>query len=73
MSDAQRVIRVDAPARAVMRDTNRIYYVFEYIAGYGWQRIENAKGYTHSTSAYAQLGRITNRENQAAIAQFGSI
>lgn len=65
-------LTITATAHAVLRDVNRMYYVFEYEVGYGWRRVTPERGYAHSTSAYAQLGRIVNREHQHAIAQLGS-
>lgn len=69
MSDEQETIAtITVPARAVIRDgVDKMYYVYQYIVGWGWYKIKDARGYKHSTSAYAQLGRITNRENQKAI------
>lgn len=69
----QPTARVDAPLRAVLRDgVNKLYYVYEYKQGYGYEKVQPERGYRHSTSCYAQLGRITNRENQAALAQLGN-
>lgn len=67
-------VRVDAPLRAVLRGAglDKMYYVYEYKQGYGYEKMQPERGYKHSTSCYAQLGRITNRENQAALAQFGN-
>ena len=50
--------------RKVMRDHDKLYYVF-------FKTVENGevwwtpltRGYTHSTSAYAKLGRIVSKEN----------
>lgn len=71
MSDAIQPLTITAVAHAVMRDVDHMYYVFEYEVGYGWRHVTPERGYVHSTSAYAQLGRITNREHQRAIAQLG--
>jgi len=42
------------------------YYVVER-QGMGWVTI--SKGYAHSTSAYAKLGRITNSQSKKRITQ----
>lgn len=64
-------ITINITARAVLRDVDKNYYVFEWVPGYGYRRIKDARPYAHSTSAYAQLGRITNRESQQAVAKLG--
>lgn len=67
MSDAKQLAIVTLPARAVIRAANKMYYVYEYVIGSGWTPIKDGKGYPHSTSAYAALGRITNRESQPQV------
>lgn len=69
MSDATQISlsMVTTPCRAVIRNGhNKLYYVYEYAQGYGWQPLDD-HGYPHSTSAYAHLGRIVSAENQKAI------
>lgn len=63
MSDAERAtINVTLMRRAVIRSGfDRLYYVYEW-SGHQWER--TGRGYTHSTSAYAHLGRIVNQESQ---------
>lgn len=59
MSDAT---TYQAKRRAVMRNgVHKLYYVYEF-DGTGY--VEASRGYPHSTSAYAKLGRITNAEAQ---------
>lgn len=49
--------------RVVFRNPkDSLYYVLERNKQYGWVTI--SKGYAHSTSCYAKLGRITNEENR---------
>ncbi len=70
MSDESRALTyVTTPARAVIRGAglDRMYYVFEYVLNEGWRPIEPVRGYRHSTSAYAHLGRMVNNEHQQAI------
>lgn len=69
MSDEPLTINVTP--RAVIRDIDHMYYVFEWKIGHGWRRIEGSRGYSHSTSAYAVLGRITNRESQQLVMNVG--
>lgn len=65
MSDA--ILTINVMPRAVMRDVDHLYHVFEWEPGYGWRQIKDGKGYPHSTSAYAALGRIANREAQQLV------
>ena len=71
MTDENKIARVEAPLRAVLRGAglDKMYYVYEYVLGEGYVKMQPERGYRHSTSCYAQLGRITNRENQKALAQ----
>lgn len=70
MSDAKKIATVILPARAVIRNRfDRLYYLYEYVQGSGWSPIESERGYAHSTSAYARLGRITNQDSQRSILQ----
>lgn len=72
MSDESRSLTyVNTPARAVMRAAGRnaMYYVYEYVMNEGWRPVQPERGYRHSTSAYAHLGRIVNVENQQAVAR----
>lgn len=63
MSDEKPLETITIKRRAVFRNGNdNKYYIHEYKDG-SW--IEVSKGYPHSTSAYAQLGRIINRECQS--------
>lgn len=68
MSDEKRIATVMAPCRAVVRNRfDKLYYLYEYVQGYSWQPIKDERGYAHSTSAYARLGRITSQENRKAV------
>lgn len=74
MTDEKTLARVDAPLRAVIRNGHdKLYYVYEYVLGFGYSPVLPLRGYAHSTSAYAQLGRITNRENQKALLQLNGV
>lgn len=68
----ERIETVNAPLRAVRRDAqDKLYYVCEYVhtgQGSGWRHVTE-RGYVHSTSCYAQLGRMVSRENQQALEQ----
>jgi hypothetical protein len=55
-------ITVQMPVRKVKRDEiDDLYYVVEAmpreVVGYSWTKV--GRGYPHSTSAYAKLGRMT--------------
>lgn len=64
MSDACLTLdksKILAPLRKVERSkVHKLYYVIEW-DGQGWVPI--SKGFAHSTSAYAKLGRITHNES----------
>jgi hypothetical protein len=63
MTDAERATKnVTLQRRAVIRSSvDRLYYVYEW-SGFQWERA--GRGYSHSTSAYAHLGRLVNEESQ---------
>lgn len=66
MSDVETAtMRVDAPARCIVREHNKLYYVAEAQLDGTYET--TGRGYPHSTSAYAQLGRIVSRDTMAAI------
>lgn len=46
--------------RTVMRLDDGLYYVVLFTDEAGWS--VDGRGFPHSTSAYAKLGRIVNRE-----------
>lgn len=56
MSDETNIIVI---RRKVMR-TDRLYYVYEKVSISAW--LKCSKGYKHSTSAYAKLGRLFNEQ-----------
>lgn len=66
MSDElQNTIYYVARTRAVIRDGHsKMYYVYDW-DGRSWNKL--SRGYVHSTSAYAHLGRIVNHEAQEAV------
>lgn len=67
MSDVTKTLRVETPARVVIRNAeDRLYYVYHFVVGEGWEPILG-RGYRHSTSAYAALGRMVNRDIQLAV------
>lgn len=52
--------KITLPKRIVQRNgSDNLYTVCEMQSGY-WEEI--SKGYPHSTSAYAKLGRLTQRD-----------
>lgn len=66
MTDASKET-ITITRRAVIRGAglDKYYYVFEWVDGEGWTK-KVSKGYAHSTSAYAKLGRLTNLDSQKA-------
>lgn len=57
---------VDLVIRVVKRNPrDKLYYVYQRARVEGWKTV--SKGYPHSTSCYAQLGRIVNRKTRAAL------
>lgn len=58
MSDAT----ITLNRRTVLRSAvDNLYYIYEW-SGHGWLQMDDARGYPHSTSCYARLGRITAEE-----------
>lgn len=58
MSDEQ----IKVPRRKVVR-LNGLYHVAQYFHDTGW--VADGRGYPHSTSAYAKLGRLVHKQTAA--------
>lgn len=51
--------KITLPRRKVVRHEG-MYHVAQYFNDTGW--IVDGRGYAHSTSAYAKLGRLVNKD-----------
>lgn len=64
----QKAFSIKIPRVLVWRNPDdRLYYVIERDSNTTW-RYYDRRGYRHSTSAYARLGRIVQKQMTAAIA-----
>lgn len=61
--NAVQLPQVYLPVRAVLREpAGRLYYVHEKDPNGNWPAV--SKGYPHSTSAFAALGRLTQKDTK---------
>lgn len=60
MTDAR---TINLPRRTVRRSAvDNLYYIY-YWTNQEWLQVEGERGYPHSTSCYARLGRIVAHES----------